>query len=204
MFGIDHYFSFIAAILIFQAVPGPGTFTILAITARYGTKAGFSAMAGILLGDFTYMFASVVGVAALMKANPGVFQAVQWFGAAYLIWLGMQMLLSKLSDSTASAIEATSAWRHFRRAYAVCLTNPKVVLFFVSFFPLFVRVDASRLTLVLMMVHVTFFSLLYQLLLVLVGNKVALALRGIPAARKIATRSAGVALLGFGIKLLVG
>ena len=53
MFGIDHYFSFIAAILIFQAVPGPGTFTILAITARYGTKAGFSAMAGILLGDFS-------------------------------------------------------------------------------------------------------------------------------------------------------
>jgi threonine/homoserine/homoserine lactone efflux protein len=76
-----------------------------------------------------------------------------------------------------------------------------VILFFVSFFPLFLRPGASTTTLVIMMLHVTALSLLYQGLLVLVGNRVAFMLSGIPSARRIATRLAGVAFIGFGIKL---
>jgi len=83
----------------------------------------------------------------------------------------------------------------------VSLTNPKVILFFVSFFPLFLKPQASTATLAVMMLHVTVISLLYQGALVLVGNKVAAALRNIPSARRLATRLAGLALIGFGIKL---
>jgi threonine/homoserine/homoserine lactone efflux protein len=94
-----------------------------------------------------------------------------------------------------------SAWRYFRQACAVSLTNPKVVLFFVAFFPLFLRPGSSNATLVAMMVHVTIISFFYQTGLVLVGNAMARRLRAIPSARKIATSLAGIALIGFGIKL---
>jgi leucine efflux protein len=73
-------------------------------------------------------------------------------------------------------------------------------VFFVSFFPLFLTPDASPVTLGIMMAHVTLLSLLYQGLLVLLGNRVANALRALRSARRVATRLAGIALVGFGIK----
>jgi threonine/homoserine/homoserine lactone efflux protein len=83
----------------------------------------------------------------------------------------------------------------------VSVTNPKVILFFVAFFPLFIRPQAQTLTLAVMMAHVTLLSLLYQTGLVLVGNLVAARLKNLPSARKIATRLGGLALIGFGLKL---
>ena len=88
-------------------------------------------------------------------------------------------------------------------ALAVSLANPKVVLFFVAFFPLFLRPGSSGATLVAMMAHVTLISFVYQAGLVLVGNAVALRLRAFPAARRIAAGLAGIALIGFGVKLAV-
>ena len=94
-----------------------------------------------------------------------------------------------------------SGWIYFRQACAVSLTNPKVILFFVAFFPLFLRADASGTTLVAMMLHVTVLSFLYQAGLVLVGNAVAARLKRLPFTRRLATQLAGIALIGFGFKL---
>jgi threonine/homoserine/homoserine lactone efflux protein len=93
--------------------------------------------------------------------------------------------------------------QYFRQALLVSLTNPKVILFFVAFFPLFLLPNSSSITLVSMMLHVTLISLLYQTCLVLMGNALARRLKSIPAARKIATRLAGIAIIGFGIKLAI-
>ena len=90
---------------------------------------------------------------------------------------------------------------HFRQAFAVSLTNAKVILFFVAFFPLFLHADATTMTLAAMILHVSLLSLLYQVLLVLAGNAVARKLSALPSARRLATRLAGVALLAFGVKL---
>ncbi|WP_415768076.1 LysE family translocator [Pseudomonas sp. LB3P38] len=201
MFEIQNYGSFIAAILIFQLMPGPGTFAILNATARNGLGAGFGAVGGTLLGDATYMIAAAIGLAAVMQANPLLFQMLQWFGAAYLCWIGVQLLRAPASRDSAGLEPIRSARVYFRTALAVSLTNPKVILFFVAFFPLFIRPDASSLTLVAMMLHVSFISALYQGLLVLLGNAAARRLKAIPMARKIASRVAGMALVGFGIKL---
>lgn len=201
MFDIQNYGSFIAAIVVFQLVPGPGTLAILNATARNGIGAGLGAVLGTLLGDFLYMVAAVAGLAAVMNANPGVFQALQWFGAAYLCWIGVQLLRARAAGDSARAEPRKSGSMYFKQAFAVSLTNPKVVLFFVAFFPLFLRPDSSGTTLVAMMAHVTLISLLYQTALVLAGNAVARKLASVPAARAMATRLAGVALIGFGIKL---
>ncbi|MCF8199912.1 MAG: LysE family translocator [Sulfuritalea sp.] len=201
MFEIQNYPSFIAAVIVFQIVPGPGTLAILNATARNGVAAGFGAVLGTLLGDFLFMVAAVAGLAAVLNANPMVFQGLQWFGAAYLCWIGLQLLRAPVGDEASRPEAVKSAAVYFRQACAVSLTNPKVVLFFVAFFPLFLRPDSSSVTLLVMMAHVTILSFVYQAGLVLLGNAVAGRLRGFPSARKIATRLAGIALVGFSIKL---
>ena len=201
MFDIQNYISFIAAILVFQLIPGPGTLAILNATARNGVKAGLGAVLGTLLGDFLYMVAAVAGLATLMQANPLLFQGLQWFGVAYLAWMGIQLLRSSMQTAPAKIEPQQKAWVYFRQALAVSLTNPKVILFFVAFFPLFLRPEASAITLASMMLHVTALSLVYQVGLVLLGNQIAQRLKVLPSARKIAMRLAGVALIGFGVKL---
>lgn len=201
MFEIHNYTSFVLAVLVFQLIPGPGTIAILNATTRNGIRAGGAAVLGTIAGDFVFMVAAVAGLAAIMLSNPAVFEALQWFGAAYLVWMGIQLLRARV-DGSAVAIELKrSPSVYFRQAFAVSLTNPKVILFFVSFFPLFLTPEASPVTLGIMMAHVTVLSLLYQGLLVLLGNRVALALRSLPSARRVATGLAGIALIGFGIKL---
>ena len=201
MFEIQNYASFIAAILIFQLIPGAGTIAILNATARNGMRAGFGAVSGTLLGDFVFMIAAVAGLAAVMKANPLLFNALQWFGAAYLCWLGVRLLRAHIGVVELTDESQKSGWVYFRQGLAVSVTNPKVILFFVAFFPLFLRPESSPLTLAAMMAHVTILSLLYQAGLVAIGNAVAKKLKALPSARKLATRLAGVALIGFGAKL---
>lgn len=201
MFEIQNYTSFIAAILVFQLIPGPGTLAILNATARNGVKAGLGAVLGTLFGDFLYMVATVAGLATIMQASPLLFQGLQWFGAAYLCWMGIQLLGSSTTTLSNPIEPKQSAWIYCRQALAVSLTNPKVMLFFVAFFPLFLGSDASSITLLIMMLHVSLLSLVYQLGLVLLGNQVAQRLKTLPSARKIAIRLAGVALIGFGVKL---
>ncbi len=201
MFGIQNYGSFIAAIVVFQLIPGPGTLTILNATARNGLRAGLGAVLGTLTGDFIYMVAAVAGLAAVMNANPVFFQALQWSGAGYLCWMGFQLLRARAAADGTTVEPAKPASAYYRQALTVSLTNPKVVLFFVAFFPLFLDPGSSNATLAAMMVHVTGISFLYQAGLVFTGNAVASRLKAIPSARKIATRLAGIALIGFGIKL---
>jgi leucine efflux protein len=151
VFDIQNYTSFLAAIVIFQLVPGAGTLAILNATARNGVGAGLGAVFGTLAGDFLFMVAAAAGLAAVMNSNPICFQALQWFGAAYLCWLGLQLLRSPLAQDVTTPEPHKSAWRYFRQACAGSLTNPKVMLFFVAFFPLFLRPGSSITTLVAMM-----------------------------------------------------
>jgi threonine/homoserine/homoserine lactone efflux protein len=201
MFEIQNYTSFVLAVLLFQLIPGPGTIAILNATARNGVRAGGAAVLGTIAGDFVFMVAAVAGLPAILHSNPAVFLALQWFGAAYLAWMGVQLLRAQVTGLDVAAEPKRLPAVYFRQVFAMSLTNPKVILFFVSFFPLFLTPDASAFTLGIMMTHVTVLSLLYQGLLVLLGNRVAYALRNLPSAIKVANRLAGIALVGFGIKL---
>lgn len=201
MFEIQNYYSFLLAILVFQLTPGPGTIAILNATARNGIGAGLGAVLGTLGGDFLYMLGAVAGLAAVMKANSILFEALQWFGAAYLCWMGIQLLRAKVRTAGADVEPQRSGWIYFRQAFAVSLTNPKVILFFVAFFPLFLRAESSAATLFVMMAHVTLLSFLYQIVLVVAGNAVVKRMRSFPFARQLATRLAGIALIAFGMKL---
>jgi len=201
MFGIHHYLSFVAAILIFQLVPGPGTLAILGATAQGGVRAGLGAVLGTLLGDFLYMLAAVLGLAALVASYPIAFTVLRWFGLAYLVWIGLALLRPGAEATEKTEPPPMAGWVHFRRAFAVSLTNPKVILFFMAFFPLFLRADAHPATLGLMMAHVSILSFIYQAGLVLIGTAAARHLGRNRTVRTLAIRLAGLALIGFGVRL---
>jgi leucine efflux protein len=201
VFGIQNYTSFIMAVVVFQVIPGAGTLTILNATARNGVGAGLAAVMGTIAGDVVFMVAAVAGIAAVMHTYPLLFRAVQWFGAAYLCWLGIRLLCARITSDSSEPQSRKTPWIYFRQAFAVSLTNPKVILFFVAFFPLFLGAHAPVSALLVMMLHVTAISLLYQSSLVVVGNAAAIRLKSMPSARLIATRIAGFALVGLGLKL---
>lgn len=203
MFGIQNYGSFIAAVVVFQLIPGAGTISILNATARNGVGGGMKAVFGTLSGDFIYMCAAVLGLAAILGAWPGILAGAQWAGAAYLCWLGFRLLAASAKAGPAPAAVHQNGWIYFRQALAVSLTNPKVIMFFMAFFPLFLSPASTPLTLVILMVHVSVISFLYQICLVTAGNAVAGRLARWPWARRTAIRLAGVALIGFGVRLAV-
>jgi len=202
MFDIQNYGSFIMAVVIFQLIPGAGTITILNATARKGVRSGMKAVFGTLLGDFIYMLAAVLGLAAILGAYPGILAGAQWIGVVYLCWIGWKLLRSSAKDQPIDMALEQEGWAYFRQALAVSLTNPKVIMFFMAFFPLFLNAESTPVTLLTLMVHVTAISFIYQTSLVLVGNLVARRLSRWQYARLVANRLAGAALIGFGIKLV--
>jgi threonine/homoserine/homoserine lactone efflux protein len=137
----------------------------------------------------------------VLAAYPQVLAAAQWIGIAYLCWLGAKLLFARADAAPHAAAARRSGRAHFRQAFAVSLTNPKVAMFFMAFFPLFLREGSAPGTLVAMMLHVTLIAFAYQAGLVLVGNAAARRLARWPQARRLATRLAGIALIGFGARL---
>ncbi len=201
MFDIQNYGTFITAVVLFQLFPGAGTIAILNATARKGLSGGMKAVLGTLSGDFTYMLAAVLGLSAILGAHASILTVAQWIGVAYLCWMGWKLLRS---SPTAQAIHPASVqqgWTFFTQAFAVSLTNPKVIMFFMAFFPLFLCDESTPVTLVALMVHVTALSFLIQTGLVLVGNAVANRLSRSRYAALVASRFAGAALIGIGVKL---
>ena len=95
MFGISDYGAFVAAIVLFLAVPGPGNLALLSSTAQGGVRGGLAATLGLIAGDQVLLWCAVAGVAALLQSAPTLFAAVQWLGAAYLAWLGWRMLSAR-------------------------------------------------------------------------------------------------------------
>ena len=201
MFGIHNYPEFILAIVVFQIMPGPGTLTILNATACHGVRAGFGAVLGTLTGDFLYMLSAVLGVAALLAAHPVWLTALQWSGIGYLAWLGLKLLFEPERGGSGAPFATGQGWPWFRQAFAVCLTNPKAIFFFMTFFPLFLGPDSPGMALGAMMAHVTLISLAYQSVLVLAGHAVASRLARHRGAQLAFKRLAGLGLLGFGLKL---
>jgi threonine/homoserine/homoserine lactone efflux protein len=200
MFGIADFGAFCAAILLFLALPGPGTFALLTATGKGGRRGGAAATAGVILGDQVLLWLAVAGVAALLAAHPTVFKAVQYAGAAYLAWIGLRLIFAR--DGEASPIRM-DAGRYARQAFLITLLNPKAIVFYMAFFPLFIdpATHQGLPTFAAMAATIALISAAYCLALVWLADAVSAYVR---AHRRLAAalqRLAGVALVGFGIKL---
>ncbi|MBT2301254.1 LysE family transporter [Variovorax paradoxus] len=202
MFGIADYGAFVAAIIIFLAIPGPGNLAIITSTGKGGIRGGLAAAFGLIAGDQMLMWAAVAGVAALLGAYPAAFKAVQWLGAAYLAWLGFKMLTAKPG---AAPILNIRPRQYFRQALMITLLNPKAIVFYMAFFPLFV--DPARhqgfTTFAVMALTIAVLTFVYCLIATLLTHFLAERLRANPRISAMLEKLAGVFLIAFGVKLAV-
>ena len=203
MLGITDYGAFVAAVILFLMIPGPGNLALITSTSKGGIRGGLAATFGVILGDQVLMWLAVAGVAALLTASPAAFHAVQWLGAAYLAWLGGRMLFVKAG---AAPVLDFKPYHFLRQAMMITLLNPKAIVFYMAFFPLFV--DPVRhqgvLTFAFMAATIAFLTFAYGLVAVLLSHFLAERLRANPAVSRLMTRLAGVFLIGFGVRLAAG
>ncbi len=200
MFGIADYGAFCATILVFLALPGPGTFALLTSTGKGGLRAGAAATLGLILGDQVLLWLAVAGVAALLAANPRVFQAVQYAGAVYLAWIGLRLLFAK--GGAASPVRI--APRHYiRQAFLITLLNPKAIVFYMAFFPLFIDPTAHQgaSTFAAMAATIAVITAVYCLTLCAFAQAVSAQVRAHRRLARALERLAGVVLIAFGLRL---
>jgi len=200
MLGIADYGAFCAAILLFLALPGPGTFALLTSTAKGGFRAGAAATAGVIVGDQVLMWLAVAGVAALLAANPMIFKAVQYAGAAYLGWIGLKLIFAKPGDTSPVRIEPRD---YGRQAFLITLLNPKAIVFYMAFFPLFIDPAQHRgaATFMAMAATIAVITAAYCLLLCAFAGAVSAKVRAHRRLARGLERLAGVFLIAFGIRL---
>lgn len=202
MFGIADYGAFVAATVLFLAIPGPGNLALITSTGKGGVRAGLAATLGVMAGDQVLLWMAVAGVAAVLIAYPAAFHAVQWAGAAYLAWLGWRMLRARPGDAPVLQIKPR---HYFRQAMTITVLNPKAIVFYMAFFPLFV--DPARhqglLTFAVMAATIAGLTFLYGLTVVLLAHHMAERMRANPRIKAGLEKLAGLCLIGFGLRLVL-
>lgn len=201
-FGISDYGAFAAAIVLFLAIPGPGNLALITSTGKGGVRGGLAATLGVIAGDQVLLWAAVAGVATVLATYPAAFNAVQWLGAAYLAWMGWKMLTAKPGDAPVLDIRPR---QYFQQAMVITLLNPKAIVFYMAFFPLFVdpRHHQGLLSFGVMAATIAGLTFLYGLGMTLLTHHLAERMRANPLAGRMLEKLAGVFLIGFGIKLAV-
>lgn len=202
MLGITDYATFVVTVLVFLLVPGPGNLALITSTSKGGIRGGLAATLGVILGDQVLMWSAVAGVAALLAAYPDVFGTVQWLGAVYLAWLGAKMLLAKPGAAPVLMIQP----RHYlKQALWITLLNPKAILFYMAFFPLFVDPVRQQglVTYAFMAATIAALTFFYGLTSTLLTHFLAEKMQASPLFSRVLEKLAGLCLIGFGIKLVV-
>lgn len=200
LLGISDFGTFCLSVLVFLALPGPGTFALLTSTSKGGFRAGAAATFGLILGDQLLLWLAVAGVAALLAAHPMAFQAVQYAGAAYLGWIGLRLMFPKVGAPSPIQIEP----RHYlRQAFFITVLNPKAIVFYMAFFPLFIQPATHRgaITFAAMAGTIALITVVYCLTLCAFAGLVATQVKAHKRLSRWLERLAGVFLIGFGIRL---
>lgn len=201
--GITHFGAFLLACLALNLTPGLDTFYILARSGREGRAVGFAAALGINAGCVVHTAAAVLGVSAILMTSALAFSVLKYLGAAYLVWIGLRMLLSRAITRTPTATRGEGMGAAFRQGLLTNVLNPKVALFYLAFLPQFVVPQAGHPQLALLVLGVSFIGtgLTWSLVLALLGGRIHRLLLARPRLGGWMDRFCGMVLLGFGLRL---
>ncbi|MEV8363102.1 leucine efflux protein LeuE [Streptomyces niveus] len=219
MLGAIELPTYLVGVIMIILLPGPNSIYVLSLAARRGVRAGYRGAAGVFCGDTVLMVLSAAGVASLLQANELAFSVVKYAGAGYLTYLAVGMMRAAWSmwrarhesvpdDEPVVAAEAAAEGpaedeRPFRRAFVICLFNPKAILFFISFFVQFVDPAYAypALSFLVLGAIAQVVSLLYLTALIFGGTWLATAFRRRKRLSAAATSAVGALFLGFAAKL---
>jgi threonine/homoserine/homoserine lactone efflux protein len=196
----EHWLAFVAASAVLLAIPGPTILLVISYALGHGRKVAGASVAGVALGDFTAMTASMLGLGALLAASATLFTVLKWIGAAYLVYLGIKLWRAPVGAAGAQT-ETTAArpGRIFLHTYVVTALNPKSIVFFVAFLPQFL--DLSKPVLPQMVIFETTFLVLATLNAAIYALAASAARSAVGRAevQRVVNRVGGGLLIGAGL-----
>jgi RhtB (resistance to homoserine/threonine) family protein len=206
MFGIIQFPLFLLAVTALNLTPGPDIAYVAGQSIAQGRRAGILSALGVSLGGCAHTVACAVGLTALIAASPGAFNAIKWIGAAYLMWLGLRMLwpggVSADSEDAQAAPQLSRGTLLFR-GFVTNASNPKVLLFYIAFFPQFVATDSPHKTAAFLVLGAVFvmLGLINDCVVAWLAARAARAVRSQPVVRRWIDRVIGAGLIGLGVRL---
>ena len=186
-------------LLVFGVIllPGLDMAFVLASALVGGRRAGMMATVGIVAGGVCHVLMTALGVMALLKVMPALFNAMLWAGAAYIAWIGVSLMRSRVGLGEVSVIPSRSQAQTFRQGMLTSLLNPKAYLFMLAIFPQFLAPDAGSLPrqlLVLWLIIAATQAAIYGAL-AFAGDGVRHWLADRPSANLVLARVVGIVLI---------
>jgi threonine/homoserine/homoserine lactone efflux protein len=205
MLGTQDLALFILAGLLLNITPGADTLYIVGRSAAQGTRAGAVAALGIGAGCIVHIAAAAIGLSAILAASAAAFTIVKYIGAAYLVYLGISMLVSQRKPHDHQVkVAAAPVAKIFWQGFLTNVLNPKVALFFLAFLPQFIAPEAQSkwLSMLFLGFLFNFNGTLWNLFVAWSAARVSTQLNAFPAVAKWLTRLCGGLFIYFSIKLL--
>jgi leucine efflux protein len=209
-YGVTDLWTYVIGAIGIILLPGPNSLFVLSVATTRGVKPGYQAAMGVFVGDTVLLILTALGAASLLRTHPALFMVVKYAGAAYLTWVGVNLIWTSVKklrqgDAVQTAQPESDAHlqRPFHRALVISLLNPKAILFLLSFFIQFIdpSYDTPAVPFLILSAIIMGFSAIYLSALILGGAHLAQSFRR--RKRLTASLSSGVGSLfvWFGSKL---
>ena len=205
MFGIENFTGFLLVGMALNLTPGSDTIYILTRSVAQGKKAGLVSVLGIGTGSLIHTLGAALGLSIILTCSTTLFMAVKYLGAAYIIYLGLKMILDKnaLFDNTRQVYDHPDLLKVYRQAVLTNVLNPKVALFFLTFLPQFINPANAYGPLPFLILGGTFITTgtIWCLCLAYSASFMTSALRNNHRAAIMSQRISGTVLVGLGLQL---
>ena len=194
--------AFLIAATVLAITPGPGIAYVVARTVAGGRAEGLASCIGTGIGGMLHVLAAAVGLSVLVAQSALAFTVVKFVGAAYLVYLGVRMLLSKQSDVADQKVLPQGARRALLEGVVVEALNVKTALFFLAFLPQFVAPAEPLLPQVVLLGSICVsLNTLVDVLAVLAAQRLLASGVARAARARLMTRLSGVTMIGLGVIL---
>ena len=212
-YGVTDLWTYVIGAFGIILLPGPNSLYVLSVATARGVKAGYQGAFGVFVGDTVLLILTALGAAGLLRSYPALFMVVKYFGAAYLAYVGINLIVaavrkwrSKPVDAADAApvAEAAANMQHpFKRALVISLLNPKAILFLLSFFVQFIdpTYETPAVPFLILSSIIMVFSALYLSVLIFLGARLAQAFRTRKRLTASLSSAVGGLFLWFGSKL---
>lgn len=197
------WWLYVTAVFLISATPGPNMLHVMTQSIHHGPRRAIATMAGLLSAILLCLIASALGLGALLKASPRLFDGLRYAGVAYLIWLGIKAWRAPVDDAgEAGATRARSLRALYGTGLLTGLSNPKLIVFAAALFPQFIDTDRPfAVQLAILVASFVAIEFGWQCVYALGGVKLARWLA--PANRqRLFNRGTGLMFIGFGGALL--
>lgn len=202
--GVINVWTYLVGLFFIIIAPGPNSIYVLRTGASRGVGPGYKAALGVFVGDAILIFCAYLGIASLIRTTPLLFTLVRYLGAIYLLYLGVKILHANFIARKAGQASAVDPGeRYFSKALTLSLTNPKAILFYVSFFVQFVDFNYAHtwLSYLVLAGMLEAMSFVYLTLLIFGGTLMARFFHQRQTAARLGNGLIGLFFMGFAARL---